>query len=200
MEEESRTRFSRELAGISSALTKRVELYANGLYHTRALFEINTTVTRDEFRQFVARGNLVDQFPGIQGVGFAERIARSEVDSHEARIRGEGFRDYHVHPRTDRDEVFSIIYLEPFNWRNRRAFGFDMSTEPNRWEAMIKARDTGAPHATRQVRLLQETDADPQPGFIIYLPLYGDLPDAPTVEQRRAALKGYVSGVIHDSN
>jgi PAS domain S-box-containing protein len=48
-----------------------------------------------------------------------------------------------------------------------------MSTEPTRWAAMQKARDTAAAAMSGKVRLKQEIGPDaPQAGFLIYVPVY----------------------------
>ena len=51
----------------------------------------------------------------------------------------------------------SIIYLEPFNKRNQRAFGYDMYSEPVRREAMDKARDENIATIAAKIILVQET-------------------------------------------
>ncbi len=45
------------------------------------------------------------------------------------RPSAEGFDEYRVYPSGERDTYQAIIYLEPFDWRNRRAFGYDMYSE-----------------------------------------------------------------------
>ena len=63
--------------------------------------------------------------------------------AHVESVRAEGFPDYQVSPPGERDPYSSIVYLEPFDARNRRAFGYDMYAEPVRLEAMQRARDSG---------------------------------------------------------
>ncbi|WGS23778.1 CHASE domain-containing protein [Bradyrhizobium sp. ISRA464] len=125
-------------------------------------------------------------------MGFAKHIAAQQRNAHVLELRSEGFPDYQIKPAGDRDEYTSIIYLEPFDWRNRRAFGFDMFTEPVRREAMVTARDTGAPSISGKVTLVQETDQEAQNGFLMYLPVYQAAVSPATVEERRAGLVGYV--------
>jgi len=93
-------------------------------------------------------------------------------DEQIRQIREEGFPNDDIKPDGDRPEYSSIIFLEPFNWRNQRAFGYDMFSEPTRKEAMVKARDTGLAAVSGQINLLQETSKDVQAGFLIYLPVY----------------------------
>jgi CHASE1-domain containing sensor protein len=76
--------------------------------------------------------------------------------------------------------------------RNRAALGFDMLTSPVERAAMEQARDTGQPTATSRVRLIQEIEPRKQAGFVIYVPVYRQGQPAATLEERRAALAGFV--------
>src|SRR5690606_29123445 len=81
---------------------------------------------------------------------------------------------------------------EPLDARNLAAIGYDMFTEPARRAAMERARDTGEPAASAPVTLVQEIDSQKQPGFLIYVPVYDGGQVPPTVEERRARLRGFV--------
>lgn len=131
-------------------------------------------------------------YSGVQGLGFSQRILPAEKKAHIRQIREEGFPDYDIHPDGERPEYTSIIFLEPFDWRNQRAFGYDMFSEPTRKEAMVIARDTGSAALSGKITLLQETEKDVQAGFLMYLPVYRKGEVAETPEQRRAALTGYI--------
>ena len=134
---------------------------------------VNTArVGRKEFGRLIAGMNLGKNYPGIQGVGFSVVVPRSELAKHLAAVRGEGFPNYEIRPAGDRDPFTSIIYLEPFEGRNLRAFGYDMYSEPVRRAALDMARDTADIAISGKVKLVQETDKDIQAGFLMYLPVY----------------------------
>ena len=76
-------------------------------------------------------------------MGFALRAASDEMAEHIRRVRAEGFPDYTVRPEGERAEYTPILYLEPFDERNQRAFGYDMFSEPVRRAAMERARSGG---------------------------------------------------------
>ena len=71
-----------------------------------------------------------------------------------------------------REVYTSILYLEPFSWRNQRAFGYDMYSEPVRRAAMAKARDQDRAVISGKVRLKQETEEDVQAGLLMFLPVF----------------------------
>jgi PAS domain S-box-containing protein len=175
-----------------SRLHGRMQDYEQMLQGASALFAASDLVDRQEWRIYIDALRLDETMPGVQGVGFALLIPQEQLAAHTAAVRAEGFPDYAVHPEGDRPLYSSIVYLEPFDSRNQRAFGFDMYSEPVRRAAMERARDTGKPALSRQVTLVQESDSDIQPGFLIYLPVYDSRATPQTIEERRAALLGFV--------
>jgi PAS domain S-box-containing protein len=190
--ERGHDRFVFRTQTIESALRERLHAYAFLLQSGTGLFAGSDKVTRAQWRRYVTALQIDQHYPGVQGLGFSKRIPASEKEAHIRQIREEGFPDYDIHPEGERPEYTSIIFLEPFDWRNQRAFGYDMFSEPTRKEAMVMARDTGSVAMSGKITLLQETEEDVQAGFLMYLPLYrtGEVPKTP--EQRREALTGYV--------
>jgi signal transduction histidine kinase len=166
-------RFDEVRANVGAALQGRFSRSVDALLHARALFESGVPVTREVFRQYIrSAGITTDDRLGMQGIGYTVRIAAAELRRHEQRVRSEGFPEYRVWPRGDREVYFSILYLEPLDWRNQRAVGFDMHTEIRRARAMDRAEATGAPAITKKVILVQETETDQQTGFLVYVPVY----------------------------
>ena len=160
------------------------------------LFDASEYVTRDDWHRYIASIALGTNYPGLQGVGFAEVVRPDEKDKHILRVRAEGFPSYTILPEGERKEYTAIVYLEPFDWRNQRAFGYDMFSEPIRRIAMKKARDLGAAAVTGPVTLVQETEQDQQTGILLYMPVYRHGQPVDTVAQRRSALQGYVYSPI----
>lgn len=185
---------------VRQSITYHLQNYVNVLMQTRSMFYSSTTVSRQEFKNYVDNLDILNIYPSIQGLGYVERIPAKDLPAHEAKIRQEGFPDYHVWPTFKRPEYFSIVYLEPFDWRNQKAFGFDMYTQEDRTKAMAGARDTGMPFMTDRVILVQETDVDLQYGFLIYVPLYFSTENIKTVEERRKNLRGFIYSPFRANN
>lgn len=192
VEESAAERFELRSQEIENAIIERMEGYETVLWSGVGLFDAVDTVDRDQFAEFVAALDLNDRWPGIQGVGWAVPLAPDEVDAHEASIRDQGFADYGVSPAGERDAYSAIVYLEPFDWRNQRAFGFDMWSNAERRAAMARARDTGQAATSSMITLVQETDQDVQRGFLTYVPVYESAEPPATLEGRREALVGWV--------
>ena len=187
-----RIKFDQEVKQIHSIIQERMKAQEQVLLSTRGLFSSSNSVERHEFRNFVDGMQLSKNYPGIQGVGFSLAIKPKDLSRHIASIRKEGFPDYSVKPAGNRNSYTSIIYLEPFDWRNQRAFGFDMLNEPVRRSAMERARDSAEAKITGKVTLVQEAGASVQPGFLMYVPVYRNGLPHQTLEARRANLVGWV--------
>ncbi|MBF0307964.1 MAG: CHASE domain-containing protein [Magnetococcales bacterium] len=175
-----------------SAIKSRMDNYIQVLRSGVALFNTKDSVSREDWRIFVKYLQLEKNFPGIQGVGWSVFIAPPEMENHIRRIRESGFPDYTPRPEGPRDIYTSILFLEPFDWRNQRAFGYDMFSEPVRRLAMSQARDSGEPTLSGKVKLVQETGEKPQAGVLLYLPVYHNGLPLLDVAQRQEAVIGFV--------
>ncbi|MFW6277605.1 MAG: CHASE domain-containing protein, partial [Prolixibacteraceae bacterium] len=177
---------------IQLKIDARLHAHALILNAGRNYFHLSDTVTREEWQRFTEGSEIDKYLPGITGVGYAVVIPKDKLDEHIRRIRREGFPEYTVYPKGEREIYTSIIYLEPFSGRNLRAFGFDMYSEPVRRKAMQRACDYDVAALTGKVDLVQETDEDVQAGSLMYKPVYKKNAALNTIGQRRAALAGWV--------
>ncbi|SMO90823.1 PAS domain S-box-containing protein [Saccharicrinis carchari] len=149
-------------------------------------------MSREDWKNFNGHYNLDLNLPGILGIGFSLKIPKDKLNEHIRQIRDEGYPEYVVWPEYGREIYTSNVFIEPFSGKNLQAFGYDMMTEPVRKEAMERARDMDLAALSGKVRLVQENGSDVQAGNLIYVPVYQKGLAINTVEQRRAALKGWV--------
>lgn len=177
---------------ITLKIQERLGAYALILRGGTALFAASNSVERKEWQAYTEALQAEQSVPGVQGIGFAQVIPAGKLAAHIAGIRNEGFPEYTVRPPGERAIYTSIVYLEPFNGRNLRAFGFDMYSEPVRRAAMDQARDTGEAALSGKVELVQETDVEVQAGVLMYIPVYRNSIRKDTAGQRQAALIGWV--------
>jgi diguanylate cyclase (GGDEF)-like protein/PAS domain S-box-containing protein len=184
--------FENRASEVTNAVLKRIQGYEHVLRGGVGLFAASQSVSRTEWRDYVGSLRIQEQYPGIQGIGFSVYIPAARLNEHLRTIRAEGFPDYAIFPPGARREYTPVIYLEPFDWRNQRAFGFDMFSEANRRAAMERARDTGGTAISSKVTLVQETGKEVQAGMLMYLPYYKNGMPHNTLAERRANLVGYV--------
>ena len=191
-DDKERIRFESVSKQIGLAIKDRMDAYRQVLFGGTGLFNGSSNVSRDEWREYVDSLQIATYLPGIQAVGFAKALKPTELESNIASIRKEGFPTYTVHPKGKRDLYTSIIYIEPFDERNIRAFGYDMYSQSTRHSAMKSAMETGKPYLSGKVQLLQEDGIDLQAGFLLYVPLYKKGMALTTLEDRVKAIDGFV--------
>ncbi|MDX9873860.1 MAG: PAS domain-containing protein, partial [Spongiibacteraceae bacterium] len=179
---------------LTSQLRGRLRSYEQLLRGVAGLFAASDSVSIDEFRRYVLALEMPSAYPGLQGVGFAERLGSLSSDrtgSTADRSVETALGSVKIWPGQGGEEASAIRLLEPLDWRNQRALGFDMFSDPARRAAMARAVDQGTLGMTGRVTLVQEADEDVQNGFLMYVPVYRDGESIRTAEQRREALLGW---------
>lgn len=186
------TRFEQRVNDLQARIEGRMGAYAQMLKASAALFAAEQHVSRRAWRAYVESLDLATHYPGALGLGYVARIRHDELSNHIVGVRAEGFANYTVWPEGRRDEHAAILYLEPFTGVNVHALGYDMLSEPTRQAALRDARDTGQATLSGRVTLVQSGKNTKEPGILFYVPVYRADLMAYTVEERRAALQGYV--------
>jgi len=192
MRHNAEQRFQFRTSELKIEILRRFMVYEQVLRGGQAVFKAFGMPSREQWRAYIENLDINKNYPGIQGIGFSQAVRPEDRAAHEKSVQAEGFPNYRIRPDGARPMYTSIIFLEPFDARNKQAFGYDMFSEPVRRAAMIQARDFGEPRMTGKVKLVQEIDSDVQAGFLMYLPLYSAAASLDTVEARRDALIGYV--------
>lgn len=186
-------RLERVLAqDIRAALASRLATNEAILAAVIGLFDASEEVTEAEFARFYRSLTLNNaNLSGIQGVGYSARIPPGELEAFEQRIRRQGQSDFRVRPPGRRRLMSAIVYLQPADWRNERAMGFDMASQITRRQAMEQAAYTGEAVLSGPVRLQQETADQPQVGTLLYAPIYARQQAFRSPSERWDQLRGW---------
>jgi diguanylate cyclase (GGDEF)-like protein/PAS domain S-box-containing protein len=161
------------LDDVADAIEMKLKEVIDTVNGVAGLFNASATVDRGEFSTYYETLRREENsLAGIQGIGFSRFLTAAEWPSLTAATRAEGFPDFTIRPAGPRPYASAIVFLEPFDLRNQRAFGFDMYSEPIRRQAMDRAAQTGLASLSGRVRLVQERNTDVQAGVLIYLPVY----------------------------
>ncbi|MEY4940020.1 MAG: hypothetical protein RIQ93_1755, partial [Verrucomicrobiota bacterium] len=192
--ERARERFEFQTKTSADLIKRRMLRCELLLQSAVAFLEVSPNVDGEAWRTYVDTLELERFWPGILSMAFAEWIPPGGEAEHVARVRAEGFPNYAVTPPADREERSAILFVEPFNDRNLRGFGFDMFSEPICRAAMERARDTGEASLSGKVNLVKDLTGDSPTGVLLYLPVHWHQRGMPerTVAELRAALRGFV--------
>jgi diguanylate cyclase (GGDEF)-like protein len=192
--EDARVQFERRTETAEAAIRTRLLSYEQILRSGAARIASSPSISRRDFRDFITHLQLEERFPGIQAIGYAERVKPEELAAHVKRVRAD-VADYEVRPPGARPEYFPIVFNEPFIGRNARVVGFDMSSEPVRRASMERARDTADVAITGKLVLAGEAFRGAQaqqPGFLMYVPVFRREARTLPPAGRDAALAGFV--------
>lgn len=158
-----------------------------------SFFMSSDTVTKSDWKHFVEKSKIGGHLKGFQGISYVTIVSNTQLENHQQRFKKVLSNAYTVFPPTDSALYTPIVYIEPQKDRNLKALGFNISTNPLMKKAIEKARDSNKTALTDKVRLIQEGSAETSPGFVMYTPIYDKNLPVNTINERRAAIKGWVA-------
>jgi two-component system sensor histidine kinase/response regulator len=164
----------------------------------RAFYASSNEVDPSEFKTFV--GLLLDGDGPIAEMTWNPRVKRSERAAYERMPRGRGETGAAITelgpggliiPAGDRDEYYPSTLMEP-DPGSGAGQGFDLASSPPLREAIERARDGGEPSITRPIAF--SGGSRKRNGFLLVAPIYRAGAPIGSVEARRAAIAGVVTG------
>jgi diguanylate cyclase (GGDEF)-like protein len=173
-------------------LNQRMSRNVQVLRGVQALFASSERVTGGEFADFVYSHDLQDETPGLEAVAFMRALDDAGKAALVAQVRAEGVPAYDIFPAGTRARYAPILYIEPYSGANLKLLGYDAYSDPVRAAALDHARDSAQPSMSSKVVLLQDWPSGSREGFILAAPVYRNGAARATLEQRRAALAGWV--------
>jgi PAS domain S-box-containing protein len=164
--EESRLKadFDRRAQPIARSIEVTLSQHQEVIESIVSFFRASAFVSRGEFREFCQKA--LQKHQGIRALSWNPRIDGDGREQFEASVRQGGMRDFEIKEKgrdgglkraEGRPEYLPIMYLEPTRG-NSFALGFDAASDPIRFEAFKRARDTGIPTASSRIELVQDPD------------------------------------------
>ena len=169
---------------------QRVQHQIDLLTSFQALFRAGAAVGTDDFSRHYDEMQVQSRFPGVQAIQYSELVSEARRPAFEAMAARESGADFRIHPPGPRAEYMAVRFNLPSRG-NEAALGLDTQAAAGRREVADRARDSGRPEASAPIRLVQG-----RPGFVVRLPVYRHGLPLNTVDQRRAAHSGQVTGVL----
>ncbi len=197
VEAQNRLRFDETTQATQEAIERRTQAYLDAMLGARGLFYASRSVTRGEWDNYVEGIEPGNHFEGLQALSYAERVEPEEREAFARRLQEEGLPEIRpdLDPGGERSVYFPITYTGPLEGANQRTLSYDFYAEAAHREAMDRARDSGAPQATKRVYVLTEAPRGPRRGPRVRAGLRGvppDLPEGrPAGDRRRAATRAW---------
>jgi CHASE1-domain containing sensor protein len=183
-----------------AAVTERLSQRTEDLSTLQSLLEVSGRVTRPQFRQLT--DSTLRRHRLIYALEWLPLVGESERPVYEAEARSEGLGDYRFwevgpdgKPREAGRRPFyvPIHYMEP---PNAGALGFDIASDPGRWQIAETARDSGRLAASHPFQLVQDAGRpDASSAVVVYAPVYAE-GDPGSKEGRRSSLRGFAVSIF----
>ncbi|MBX3748645.1 MAG: PAS domain S-box protein [Opitutaceae bacterium] len=189
IERSDRARFERMSERIVASIEERFDSAAEALQGARHLVRTRPETSLEEWLEYT---DALEPFlqRGVVGLGYIQRIARSEIPALEARLRAGAAGEVTIQRDSPRDQLYVVTHIGPLA-RNRAALGQDIGSGNTRRAAAEEAMATGRLTLTRRIRLVHDNET--VPGFLLLLPVYaGHAGDPGTPAARIRSLQGWV--------
>ena len=183
-----RERFNSSTQELSTYVRGRPRLYMEVLRAATGLFAVSPSINPTQFKAFIEKLELAEQFPGAQGIGYMVRVSRDENRPPDPNGSSVSLKDFGVWGDVDESRYSSSVHFESLVGK-KASPDFEIHKNAACVAAMTAARDTGLPALTGKISVGTNHN---EPGFIIYVPIYQNDVTPQTVEGRAAALAGFV--------
>ena len=181
-------RFERMTDIVAATIRERFDGAEHALRGAAALAEVNPHPTRAMWATYLQHaGPIVRQ--GLVGLGYMERIDRSQIPELEARQRADGLKNFKVQDEVKHQQLYVVTVIEPAA-ANATALGVDVGRGTRRRAAADRAMETGEVAMTDLFPIIRGTDL--VPGFLMFLPVYRSGTHPETAAERRKDLQGWV--------
>ncbi|MBP9904050.1 MAG: PAS domain S-box protein [Rhodoferax sp.] len=189
---QANTQFQRANQRLVDEIVRRLKHPVSGLGGLRGFYIASESVSRSEFTDYVFSRDLPNEFPGVRGLGFVERVEREQIDAFLARERADDSPDFALRSlgNDQHPTLYVVKVIEPAI-DNGGVLGLDLGSEATRRAAIELAVDSAEPTMTAPLRLVQ--DRGESAGVIIYMPLYKKVARLNSALERRDALLGLLS-------
>lgn len=180
--------FDKQADQVVRLVIDRMKKYEDALWGGVSYFyAVNNKVSYSSWKSYVESLNIVNKYPGINGMGVIFSLQPDELETFLKHKRRERF-DFRIHPQHKKKRFLPITYIIPVKG-NEQAVGLDMAFEQNRFTAALKAEKTGTAQLTRPIVLVQ--DQQKTPGFLLFAPIYSKK-SLDNAEDRKANFIGMV--------
>ncbi|WP_168224755.1 PAS domain S-box protein [Rhodoferax aquaticus] len=186
----------RNADAVAQTISARFAHPVFGLQGARGLYAASERVPRAAFLAYVESRNLAQEFPGVRGFGFAQRVLRPDLAAFVAAERADRAPQFAVRQLagTSYDDLYIVKYLEPASG-NPDDQGLDIGSDMRQRPALQRAVDTGMPTISGAIAPPQD-QVKAGTALVIFVPVYakGTRPDS--IAQRRASLVGLLLGPV----
>ncbi len=190
--------FEKQVETIHQLLERELYHYIDVLYALESFYSSSLEVDSQEFKLFTS--HYLAKFSGIKALQWLPYITPDQRTIFENKIKEEiGTSEFSIFEYNKngnkkvsgaKNEYFPIEYIEPSK-NNHDLIGYDVSSQADYNETLLKARDWGVPIAASVLNL--ESPLGDQ-RLLVFFPVYKNGLPHNSLDQRRKNLHGFIIG------
>ncbi len=178
---------------LCSNLQHRLDVCFEILRSIEQLYATSQTLNQSDFQTFVRP--MLLRHPSIYALEWLPYISHAERLRYEQTYGPitENNLQGGIRRAEDRTGYFPVTFIEPLQ-PNRLALGFDLASDPIRWQSLEQARQQSTIVVSQRIELVQ--DPDQGLGFLVILPIYTHHPHDSGETLPAQTLHGFIIGVF----
>jgi signal transduction histidine kinase/CheY-like chemotaxis protein len=134
--------------------------YTDLIHATKTLFTAESIPTRSQFDTYGKA--MLKRYPGLEGISWVPVVSHDQREHWENAGREAGFTGFHFQATDDsgkripspEKEFYRVIFYNVNASGTIRTYGFDLSSDPKRGDAMLETDRTGLPAATAMLQII----------------------------------------------
>jgi len=196
-QERAQAAFERRSNTITKALQVRLDDYSSISYAFEAFHAANRDLNKTQFQKLAQ--SFFKRYDGLYAQNWVVPVSLRERSQFEQARQAEGMDSFQIYqmdaegqpqPVRDRPMYYPIAYAEPLP-EIEGVLGFDFGSNPERFGALVQARDSGRPAVTDRITLIAKNSV----GFILAHPIYAAESSPSTLAERKQSFRGIFVGV-----
>ncbi len=195
VERSERLRFQHLVEKGLNDVHRRLESYDRALHGAAGLFAASKSVERGEWKAYVEKLGIEQNYPALLGFGFAAHVPRARLQEWLELTRKDEAPDFTLRAPGTNDTLFITSFIEPFQLNaNARWVGTDLASEPRRRVAAEASLRSVEAVITQEIELGAEGAR--QAGFLYLMPVFQNGAPHATEEDRKRNIVGWVYTVM----
>lgn len=186
----------KEAVEVRDQIEGRIGAYATSMEQLRGFISASDFVYPDEWSKYYRESRIEENFPGVWGFSYVERVPVARKDQFVETMRSIGHSNFTI--RDHRDQNFSdesadlyVIKYHSDRTPSQGLIGINVGGNVKNRKVYDMATDSGGLSSSEPIRLLQQEEGERS--VILVIPIYHLDTERDTIEQRRVASRGWIA-------
>ncbi|MFA9274291.1 MAG: CHASE domain-containing protein, partial [Candidatus Aquirickettsiella gammari] len=175
--------FNNKSERLSNEIEQRLSQQIYGLNGVKSLFGVDENLSAAAFHTAINTHKLTEEYPGVRGIGFIEKVDKSDLDAYIAHQKKDLGREFSLQEFGANPGQFRYLlkYFEtPFG--KHFVAGSDFGSDTRRLTAIEEAINSGLPSMTPLMYAPPKTEM--RASIALFVPVYKNGASLKTPEER----------------